>query len=86
MTKVKFETKQDYIDYCKENELANIPRKIGSTYMNIEDSKLMKEYIYFDFNNAYLDREPLSYPCIFIYYEDNDDQIYGNFIYSNDFK
>lgn len=86
MIKVKFETKQDYIDYCKTKELGNFPRRYGSTYMNIDHAKLMEECFLLGYNNAYLDKEPLSYPCMFVYYEGNDDQIYGDFIYPNDFN
>ena len=46
----------------------------------------MKTYFSLGYNNAYLDREPLSYSCMFVYYEGNDDQIYGDFIYPNDFN
>ena len=38
MIKVKFETKQDYIDYCIKEEILNFPRKYGSTYVYIDDA------------------------------------------------
>ena len=47
MIKVKFETKQDYIDYCKANELGNVQRRYGSTYMNIESCKIDENIFFF---------------------------------------
>ena len=83
MAKVKFETKQDYIDYCKVSEVGTYSRQYGSSYMSIEDGKSCAHILLG--NNGYLDKEPLSYPCIMCYYEDNDGNFYGNFVYPNDF-
>lgn len=66
MEKVKFETKQDYLDYIKINRL-------NSVY-NLQ-------YVNFG--------EPLSYPCILVWYEDcnqhGSDEIYGEYVYRNEF-
>ena len=82
MTKVKFETKQDYIDYCKNSEIMNYPRKYGSSYTQIENGNSCKDIIYFE--NGYIDVEPKSYPCLLLYIDLNDN-IYGGFVYQNDF-
>ena len=85
MAKVKFETKLDYIGYCKASEVGNFPAQYGSTYMFIDNGKKCEEHISLERNNGYLDVEPLSYPCIMCYYEDCDGNFYGNFVYPNDF-
>ena len=82
MIKVKFETKQDYIDYCKNSEIMNYPRKCGSSYVYIENGNSCKDLIYFE--SGYIDIEPKSYPCILVHIDINDN-IYGEFIYQNDF-
>lgn len=67
MEKVKFETKQDYLDYIKENDLKSV---YNSYYVNFG--------------------EPLSYPCILVWYEDcnphGSDETYGEYVYINDFN
>lgn len=35
--------------------------------------------------NTYIEEEPLSYPCIFVYTLDNEEDANGTFIYPNDF-
>jgi len=82
MIKVKFETKQDYIDYCKNSDIMNYPRKCGSSYVYIENGNSDKDIIYFE--NGYINVEPKSYPCILVWLETNDN-IYGHFIYKEDF-
>lgn len=87
MIKVKFETKQDYIDYCIKEEVLNFPRKYGSTYVYIDDAIECKKYISVKLENTYpyIGKEPLSYPCIFVYNLDAEGNIYGEFVYQNDF-
>ena len=82
MNKVKFETKQEYIDYCKYNELLNIRCKYSSQYTNIDNG--IERETYFD-TSCYINIEPKSYPCILVWDEYNDN-IYGSFIYQNDFN
>lgn len=66
MIKVKFETKQDYIDYCIKEEVLNFPRKYGSTYVYIDDALECKNCKTIKLENtyAYINKEPLSYPCV----------------------
>ena len=54
MAKVKFETKQDYIDYCKVSEVGTYSRQYGSSYMSIEDGKSCAHILLG--NNGYLDK------------------------------
>lgn len=84
MNKIKFETIEEYFYFCKENEIYNIPRKYGSQYTYIDNGLDRKTY--FDLGNEnYISTEPKSYPCIFTWY-DNGDNIFGSFIYPNDFN
>ena len=85
MTKVKFETKHDYIDYCIKEEILNFPRRYGSTYVYIDDALECKNRISGKLENTYIDKEPLSYPCIFVYNLDAEGNIYGEFVYQTDF-
>jgi hypothetical protein len=85
MIKVKFETKQDYIDYCIKEEILNFSRKYGSTHVFIDDAIKCKNCISGKLENTYIDKEPLRYPCIFQYYVDAEGNIYGGFVYQNDF-
>ena len=81
MNKKKFETKEEYIEYCKEYEILNIPSKYGSlrTYFLCGN----KSETYFE-DGRYISYEPKSYPCILVWME-NDNSIDGVFIYSTDF-
>lgn len=81
MNKKKFETKEEYIKYCKEYEVLNISSKYGS--LNTYFLCGIKRNTYFD-NGRYISYEPKSYPCILVWAE-NDNSIDGVFIYSNDF-
>lgn len=81
MNKIRFETKQEYLDYCQYNELLNIRRKYSSQYTNIDNG--IERETYFD-AGYYINIEPKSYPCILIWDEFNDD-IYGSFVYLSDF-
>jgi hypothetical protein len=81
MIKIKFETKQDYIDYCFNNDIVSY-RRYGHT--NIDNSHICKIISPKD-GNAYIEEEPLSYPCIFVYTLDNEENADGTFIYPNDF-
>jgi hypothetical protein len=81
MNKKKFETKEEYIKYCKEYEVLNIPSKYGS--LNTYFLCGIERNTYFD-NGRYISYEPKSYPCILVWAE-NDNSIDGVFIYSNDF-
>ena len=81
MEKIKFETKEQYIKYCKENEVLNISSRYGSLNAYLLGGK--ERYRYFD-DGRYISCEPKSYPCILVWAE-NDDSIDGVFIYSNDF-
>ena len=85
MIKVKFESKSNYVEYCKASMIGNFPRKYGSSYVFIDNGKNC-EPIYLEKYDGYLDVEPLSYPCIMCYYVDYDANIFGNFIYPNDFN
>ena len=84
MAKVKFESKSNYVEYCKAHMIGNFPRKYGATYVYIDNGKKC-EPIFLDKYEGYIAIEPLSYPCIMCYYEDCDDNVLGNFIYPNDF-
>ena len=81
MNKKKFETKEEYIGYCKENKLLNIPSKYGS--LNTYFFCGFKRNTYFE-DGRYISYEPKSYPCILAWME-NDNSIDGMFIYSTDF-
>ena len=83
MNKVKFETKQDYLEYCKHNEVVNIRRKYGSQHTNIDFGISERDH-YFE-TGCYVSIEPKSYPCILTWYDDGDN-IFGSFIYPNDFN
>lgn len=81
MNKYKFETKEEYIKFCKEHEILNIPSKYGSlnTYFLYGN----KRNTYFE-DGSYISYEPKSYPCILAWME-NDNSIDGVFVYSTDF-
>lgn len=81
MEKIKFETKEQYIQYCRENEVLNIRSRYGSLNTNFLCGNERNRY--FD-DGRYISHEPKSYPCILVWAE-NDDSIDGVFIYSNDF-
>ena len=78
------ETKESYLQYCKDMDVYNQPRKYGSTHTYIEDGIDRETYLD-DGTNNYISTEPKSYPCIMVYGEYND-QIYGYFIYQRDFE
>jgi len=82
MEKVKFETKEDFLKYCKINEICNIPRKYGSQWCNFDDGIERKTMI--DGYN-YINEEPKKYPCILAFIE-YIDEIRGMFIYPEDFN
>lgn len=96
MEKVKFETKQCYIDYCKEHEIMNISRKYASQYADIDcglHHDDTRKYIYFHPENGidyskYIMDEPLKYPCILAWtcIEGDNDIYRGIFIYPEDFE
>ena len=81
---VKIETKQDYIDYCKNKGLVNSPRNFGSVWVDIDNAKSIDANIFIN-ETDYIDQEPLSYPCILVWCETND-MIFGSFVYPNDFN
>lgn len=88
MEKVKFETKQDYITYCQEHGIVNIPRKYASQYVDIDDGNEYRTDFVADkycSEHYYINTEPESYPCILVW-DEYSDMIFGNFIYPNDFK
>lgn len=82
MNKVKFETKQDYINYCFNNDIVSY-RRYGHT--SIDNSRVCKIISPKD-DKAYIEEEPLSYPCILVYtLTYNEELPVGTFIYPNDF-
>jgi len=85
MEKVKFETKEDFLQYCKTNKICNIPRKYGSQCCDFYDGIERKTMI--DGRN-YINEEPKKYPCILVFVEIIGfiDEIYGMFIYPEDFN
>ena len=85
MEKVKFETKEDFLEYCKTNKICNIPRKYGSQCCDFYDGIERKTMI--DGRN-YINEEPKKYPCILVFAEFIGfiDEIYGMFIYPEDFN
>jgi hypothetical protein len=82
MEKVKFETKEEFLNYCKENEICNISRRFLSQWTDFTDGVERKTW--FDNGNS-IYAEPKSYPCIFVWNE-SDNVISGMFIYRDDFK
>lgn len=82
MEKVKFKTKEEFLNYCKENEVCNISHRYGSQLTDFTDGVERKTW--FDNGNS-ICAEPKSYPCIFIWNE-YDNVISGMFVYENDFK
>lgn len=82
MEKVKFETKEEFLNYCKENEVCNISRRYGSQLADFTDG--IKRKTWFD-NGNFISAEPKSYPCIFVWNEFYN-QIAGMFVYENDFN
>lgn len=83
MEKVKFETKEEFLNYCKENEVCNISRRYGSQWADFTDG--IERTTWFD-NGNYISFEPKSYPCVFVWNEECDNVISGMFIYEDDFK
>jgi len=85
MEKVKFETKEDFLEYCKTNKICNIPRKYGSQCCDFYDG--IERKIMIDGHN-YINEEPKKYPCILVFGEFIGfiDEIYGMFIYPEDFN
>ena len=81
MNKKKFETKEEFLNYCKENEVCNIPRRFLSQWTYFVDGVERKTW--FDNGNS-IYVEPKSYPCIFVWSE-FDNTIFGMFVYENDF-
>ena len=81
MNKKKFETKEEYLEYCKKYEILNIPSKYGSQHTYINEGIKRDTY----FGERYISYEPKSYPCIMIW-EDNGASIKGVFIYESDFN
>lgn len=84
MIKVKFETKQDYINYCIENDIVSYHMPYGGR-PHIDNSMECKEPIPGYKARTFIEIEPLSYPCIFVYTLDYDGDVEGTFIYPNDF-
>ena len=74
MNTVLLETKQDYIDYCKANDVLNTSQKCGSQYTNIDGGIEHDLYDAIDVEpdsicicRKYITSEPMSYPCIFVW-------------------
>jgi len=95
MNTVLLKTKEDYINYCKENEVYNTSQKYGSQYTNIDGGIEHDLYDAIDIEpdslfirRRYITSEPISYPCIFIWTcIDYDNPEYrGEFIYPQDFE
>jgi len=85
MNKVKFETKQDYINYCIENDIVSYRIPYGGR-PSIDNAKTCNPPMPGLGKNTYIEEEPLSYPCIFVYTLDNEGDANGAFIYPNDFN
>ena len=83
MNKVKFETKQEYLNYCQTNYIGTIPNCI---YNKIENG--IERQTRLD-NGIFINEEPKSYPCIMIW-EDVAGKWWttksGIFIYLDDFN
>lgn len=88
MNTVLLETKQDYIDYCVENDVLNIPRKYASQYTEIDGGIDHDLYDVISIDGKYISSEPLAYPCIFVWtcIDGNNDIYRGEFIYPGDFE
>ena len=88
MNIAKFETKQEYLDYCKDNQVYNIPSKYASFYTYISNG--IERETYFEKLHesvCYVSTEPKSYPCILTWIEiDSDNSIYGCFVYPSNFN
>lgn len=82
MDKVLIKSKNDYIEYCKKNEIVNMARKYSSLWCDIEDG--MREDYYFD-SGDFISVFPKSYPCIFVW-DEHEYSICGYFIYPDDFN
>ena len=50
MEKIKFETKEEFLNYCKENEVCNIPRRFLSQWTYFVDGVERKTW--FDNGNS----------------------------------
>lgn len=79
MKKIKFETKQDYLNYCDTHAIVSECSGEDYTWLTIIDSHERKNM----FKKA-SKIEPKSYPCILCYEEFADNYI-GAFVYPNDF-
>jgi hypothetical protein len=85
MEKARFETKQEYIEYCIKHNVFNERRKYCSTRTLFDDSlELNGREIYIS-DTEYIDDEPKSYPAILIY-EFDGDNFYGSFVYPKDLE
>jgi len=88
MEKVKFQTKLEFLEYCRLNEVCNIIYKYGSPQVCKFDNGIERtKYFETEFYTAYVTEEPKKYPCILVWdkYGDFNDIIKGVFIYSEDF-
>lgn len=74
MNKIKFNTKQEYINYVKEH--------FKYQYIRLEDGLLIRNSLG---DQKYISSEPKSYPCILIWNEDDLGYFTGIFVYTNDF-
>ena len=83
MNTVLFETKEDYISYCKEKNLISIIKAYVEKHIKFDGGK--ECHIKLE-DNYFIDSEPFGYPCIFVWTIDPYDYIEGTFIYPRDFE
>lgn len=92
MKKIKFNNKEEYINYCIDNDILEMPRKYGSQCTDISDAYEGTFYVIDsdiegcnkEIRNWHIKYMPKEYPCIFCYTE-VDYGFIGSFIYSKDF-
>ena len=85
MEKVVLYSEEAFYEYCKAKCIGNIHRTYGSQWCDMNGGK--KSDFTFKCNDELVKvpKEPLTYPCILVWYEDFEDAQRCMLVYESDF-
>ena len=85
MEKIFLESKEQWYQFCKANQIGDIHRQFNTQWCNIFGGE--KSDFRFEYNGKLVNvpQDPTQYPCIFVYHKMSYNQ-FGMFIYKDDWK
>ena len=91
MEKKLLHSDKEYFDYCIENGIGDISRRMCSQMCSIQDGESCSEGTYINDGKEWLqiDSKPTHYPCVLVWNlnDDSDHDFYsGIIIYQEDLK